>query len=157
MHHILVVDDDKEIRAVIAEVLADEGFGVVTVGNGTEALERIAENWPVLVLLDLQMPVMTGWEVLTHLRDAGVAVPVVFMSAGYRAKAEAECEGAEGYIAKPFDLHDLITMADRFASRLPDPTGASSGAGRDSCLAVAMGNSPADASLPCACGETRML
>jgi DNA-binding response OmpR family regulator len=89
-HHILVVDDDDSIRAMIAEVLAEEGFDVATARDGQEALTAIAAHRPKLVLLDLNIPVMSGWEVLTHLRTAQVAVPVVFMTAGYRAKTEAE-------------------------------------------------------------------
>lgn len=119
-HHILVVDDDSGIRSVIAELLADEGFDVATATNGSEALARIAQRRPTLVLLDLQMPVMSGWEVLTHLRKARVGVPVVFMTAGYRAQTEAERYGADGYVAKPFALDELLGVVERFAPA-PNP------------------------------------
>jgi CheY-like chemotaxis protein len=113
-HQVLVVDDDPGIRQVIELVLRDEGFEVRTAANGRQALDRIAEHRPALVLLDLQMPVMTGWEVLTELRNANVTVPVVFMTAGYRAKTEAERHHADGYVAKPFDLTEILDTVERF-------------------------------------------
>lgn len=115
-HHILVVDDDAGIREMIELVLESEGFSVATAADGREALALIAENRPVLVLLDLQMPVMTGWETLSRLRDAHTDVPVVFMTAGYRARAEAERCGADGYVGKPFELDNLLAVVERLAA-----------------------------------------
>jgi CheY-like chemotaxis protein len=115
-HHILVVDDDAAIREMIKLVLESEDFSVATAANGREALDQIAANRPLLVLLDLQMPVMTGWETLAHLRAANTEVPVVFMTAGYRAKAEAERFGADGYVGKPFELDTLLGVVERLAS-----------------------------------------
>lgn len=117
-NHILVVDDDAGIRKMIGMVLESEGFSVATAADGHEALDRIAENRPALVLLDLQMPVMSGWETLSHLRNAGADLPVVFMTAGYRAKAEAERCGADGYVGKPFDLDTLLEVVERLVSPL---------------------------------------
>ena len=115
---VLIVDDDPAIRALIAAVLEDDGFGVVTAANGREALACIAQLLPALVLLDLQMPVMSGWELLAHLRADQVAVPVVFMTAGYRAQAEAERHHADGYLAKPFELAELVAVVERFVPPL---------------------------------------
>jgi CheY-like chemotaxis protein len=115
--HVLVVDDDADVRDTITAVLKDDGFSVAFAQNGAEALKRIAENRPRLVILDLQRPGMSGWDVLTQLRDAQVDVPVVFMSAGYRAKTEAERHQAAGYLTKPFDIQDVIDVAERFTDR----------------------------------------
>ena len=114
-HHILVVDDDRAIRELVSTVLSEDGFAVATAANGREALARIAAHPPALVLLDLQLPIMSGWEVLVELRAAHVPVPVVFMTAGYRAKAEAERHGADGYVAKPFDVAEVLQVVARFA------------------------------------------
>src|SRR3712207_5279569 len=114
--HILVVDDDPDIRALLTELLEGEGFHVTTAANGREALDRIGEHRPRLALLDLQMPVMNGWELLAHLRQARAAVPVIFMSAGARVRAEAERHGADGYLAKPFDLEEVLTLAARYTA-----------------------------------------
>ena len=114
--HILVVDDDAAIRQTICDILESEGYSVAVAGDGRDALARIAEQQPSLVLLDLQMPVMTGWDVLTQLRQQGANVPVVFMTAGYRAKTEAERHNAEGHLGKPFEMDDLLRLVARFAS-----------------------------------------
>jgi CheY-like chemotaxis protein len=73
--HILFVDDDPDIRMIIAQLLELEGFQVTTAANGRAALDQIAHQPPRLVLLDLQMPVLTGREVLSQLRRAQPAVP----------------------------------------------------------------------------------
>lgn len=112
-HHVLVVDDDPGIREVITQALEGDGYSVATAGNGREALDRVAESRPLLVLLDLQMPIMTGWEVLSALRESKTDVPVVFMTAGYRAQAEAEKYHADGFMAKPFDLDVLFDVVER--------------------------------------------
>lgn len=113
--HLLVVVDDAGIRDLITMALEDEGYAVSSASNGCEALHRINEQRPALVLLDLQMPVMSGWEVLQRVRDSHIDVPVVFMTAGYRAREEAERLGTDGYLAKPFDLDDLIRTVTRLA------------------------------------------
>lgn len=109
---ILVVDDDPDIRHVVEAILKGEGYRVTTATNGRQAWERIAQQRPDVVLLDLQMPVMTGWELLDLLREQGVQVPIVVMTAGYRAKAESERHGTAGHLAKPFELGDLLAVVE---------------------------------------------
>jgi len=112
--HILVVDDDVDIRQTIRDILEVEGYNVATATNGREALKRIAERQPALVLLDLQMPVMTGWDLLSALRERGVKVPVVFMTAGFRAQTEAERHNADAALGKPFEMDELLRLVARF-------------------------------------------
>ena len=114
--HILVVDDDVDIRHTIRDILEIEGYNVATASNGREALARIAEHRPALVLLDLQMPVMTGWDLLSALREQGVNVPVVFMTAGYRAHVEVERHSADAALGKPFEMDELLRLVARFSS-----------------------------------------
>ncbi|MFN8559238.1 MAG: response regulator [Dehalococcoidia bacterium] len=111
---VLVVDDDAGIRTMIREVLEDEGYPVLTAADGRAALERIVEQTPALVLLDLQMPVMSGPEVLARLRELDPPPPVVVMSAGLEARREAERLRANGYLEKPFDIELLVQMVERF-------------------------------------------
>lgn len=113
--HILVVDDDTGIRRLVEVVLKSEGYAVELAADGRAALEAISRRRPAVVLLDLQMPVMTGWEVHAALRLHGPRVPVVFMTAGYRAQREAETHGADGCLSKPFELEDLLDAVARFA------------------------------------------
>lgn len=113
-NHILVVDDDFGIRMTVEAILQSEGFDVALAANGMEALERIAADRPALILLDLQMPVKSGWEVLEELRAADVRIPVVFMTAGLRAQQEAERHHADGFLPKPFELEHVLAVAQRF-------------------------------------------
>ena len=113
--HVLVVDDDEGIRGIIQMTLELEGYSVATAANGKEALDRINERRPALILLDLMMPIMTGWEVLGQLRTSGLGIPVVFMTAGFRAHSEAERHHADGHLAKPFDIDELLRIVERFA------------------------------------------
>ena len=111
--HVLVVDDDRAIRRVVEMALEDEGYTVTTAANGREALEAIATQAPALVLLDLNMPVMSGWDVTAQVQQQGLEVPLVYMTAGNSARAEAERHRVAGYLAKPFALHELIEVVER--------------------------------------------
>ncbi len=112
---IVVADDDPDIRRLVADILRDEGYRVLTAADGQEALALIRRRAPALVLLDLQMPLLNGWEVLDHLRAEGIHVPVVFMTAAYRARSEARRHDVAGFLAKPFDVDDLLAVVARHA------------------------------------------
>jgi len=119
--HVLVVDDDMDIRQTIADILESEGYSVATAADGKAALARITERPPALILLDLQMPVMTGWELLGHRRTHSIPIPVVFMTAGFRAQTEADRHRAEGHLGKPFEMDELLNLVARFTGHtLPD-------------------------------------
>ena len=106
--YILVVDDDADFREGLRAALEMKGYQVEEAGNGKEALERIEKKPPLLVLLDLQMPVMNGRELLQKLRAAPETrdVPVVIIS-GFGFEWEAELMGAQGYVGKPFEPEEL--------------------------------------------------
>jgi CheY-like chemotaxis protein len=108
MTRLLIVDDELSILEALQDVLSLEGYEVVTAYNGAEGLKRMSEAPPDLVLLDLMMPVMDGWELLRRMReDARLrAVPVVIMSAG-RIGEEVR-DAACATLPKPFDLDDLL-------------------------------------------------
>src|SRR5207249_4980422 len=83
---VLVVDDDAAIAAIVAGVLEDEGYAVVLARNGAEALDRIAAQPPRLILLDMRMPGMSGWEFVAAYRArADAQAPIVVMTAGRNA------------------------------------------------------------------------
>ncbi len=111
--HVLVVDDDPDIRNLLTTILQNEGWAVATAKNGEEALAQIAADRPRLVLLDLSMPIVSGWEVLATLQENRVAVPVIVMTAGIRARDEAEMLHAAGALPKPFELDDLLDVVAR--------------------------------------------
>ena len=118
--HVLVVDDDRDIRAFVAEALEDEGYHVVTAPHGAAALDLIRQKPPTLVLLDMRMPVMDGWAFAAEYRRIPEArAPVVVMTAAQNARKWSEEVGADGYLAKPFELDDLLETVEQHVRRLP--------------------------------------
>ena len=118
--YILVVDDDADFRAGLRAALEMKGYQVDEAANGEEALLRLADKPPLLVLLDLQMPVMNGRELLQRMRATPELkeVPVVIIS-GFGFEWEAELMGAQGYIGKPFEAQELeATIANLLRPRL---------------------------------------
>ncbi|UCF66278.1 MAG: response regulator [Acidobacteriota bacterium] len=113
---ILLVDDDREIRDMTALLLSGDGHSVRTAGSGEEALYLVHEQLPGLVLLDINMPGMDGWEVLRLLKedDATAGVPVVMFSIRFelREKLHAMQRGAVDYITKPFDTEGLLRRVE---------------------------------------------
>lgn len=110
---ILVIDDDSEIRAIITEVLRDEGYEVQAATNGAEGLAVIEQAQPSLVLLDMRMPVLDGWEFVRRLIKRGIEVPIIAMTAAQDARHWAHEIGAVGVLAKPFDLVELLEAVER--------------------------------------------
>lgn len=120
---VLVVDDDPAIREFIGEALHDAGYRAIFATDGPTALESLVSNHPDLVLLDVQMPGMDGWDVLSELRvAAGPNQPIVIMTGQYAGQDRALASGAQGYLAKPFNLDDLIECVDLHASLHLDRT-----------------------------------
>jgi len=111
---VLVVDDDTSILDTVSAILSAEGYDVVSAASGQEALDALARKRPVVILLDMRMPVMDGWAVARALRSRGISVPIVVMTAAESAKRWADEVGAEGYLAKPFGLDDLLATVQRF-------------------------------------------
>lgn len=111
---ILVVDDDEAIRTVVSLVLADEGYRVLTAEHGRAALERLATVKPDLILLDMRMPIMDGWELARAYRDAPEPhASIVVLTAAHDAASRAAQINANGYLAKPFALDDLLAVVTR--------------------------------------------
>jgi two-component system alkaline phosphatase synthesis response regulator PhoP len=109
---ILVVDDEDDILHFLELVLREKGYDIVTASGGHEALTRAQVERPDLILLDIMMPQMDGWEVLKLLRvdDDTAQIPVAMLSARTEAKDRVQGlqEGAVDYICKPFSLHELV-------------------------------------------------
>jgi len=116
--YILVVDDDADHRTLLAETIAQMGYQTAEAENGQVALDRLAEQLPSLVLLDLKMPVMSGWAVLEALQKMPRAssIPVLVISA-YGFEWEAELIGAAGYVSKPVDLDALRQKIEGLVGR----------------------------------------
>lgn len=110
---ILVIDDDPGVLGVVDEILTDEGYSVETATNGAEGLEAVERIHPSLVLLDMRMPVLDGWGFARQVRKRGLKLPILVMTAAQDARRWAQEVCADGYLAKPFDLLDLIDAVGR--------------------------------------------
>jgi CheY-like chemotaxis protein len=118
--YILVVDDDDDFRETVAEVLAGAGYPVQKAENGEVALQRVKEELPGIVLLDLKMPVLDGWGVMERMRQdpRGAAVPILILSA-YGFEWESELLGAQGYIPKSVGMDEIVERVRKAAGDPP--------------------------------------
>ena len=109
---ILVVDDDAPILALMKNLLREFGFKAITASTGEEAINEARRNRPALVLLDKNMPEMSGDEVIRLLRaEPGLApVPILILSGEPISKSELKALGADGAVQKPFDIPALIAQ-----------------------------------------------
>ncbi|HEX9017254.1 MAG TPA: response regulator [Chloroflexota bacterium] len=110
----LIIDDDRDLLELMAFVLSAEGFDVETAGEGREALDKVGESMPGLILLDMKMPVMNGWEFAAEFhRRHGAGIPIVVVTAAENAEKRAEEIGASGWVSKPFDVGYLVRVVRR--------------------------------------------
>ncbi|GAB4204497.1 MAG: hypothetical protein OHK0022_29730 [Roseiflexaceae bacterium] len=116
-HSILVIDDDLAILATVSDILADEGYLIYTATNGAEGLAALATIEPDLILLDMRMPVLDGWGFAQQLREQGISIPIVVMTATQDARRWAQEIGTSHVLAKPFDLMDLIAVVQQAINR----------------------------------------
>ncbi|HEX2950832.1 MAG TPA: response regulator [Armatimonadota bacterium] len=117
MKRILVVEDNAEVAKLLELILRRAGYEITTAGDGVEALDRFQEQPPDLVLLDIMLPRMDGYEVCTHIRrDFHSTIPVVMLSSldsplDMERSREA---GATDHIAKPFDKDQLLDIISAY-------------------------------------------
>jgi excisionase family DNA binding protein len=109
---VLIVDDDESLREYVRVNLEAEGYEVREAGSAEEGLEALGERSPDLILLDVMMPQVDGWETLRRIQEhTGVgAIPVIMFSGKVdeASASEAESRGVQGFIGKPFDPRSLI-------------------------------------------------
>jgi DNA-binding response OmpR family regulator len=114
---VLVVDDDTDILHTLALCLSAEGLRVATASNGREALAVLDRELPSLILLDLMMPVMDGWQFVRELDARGRPdIPLLILSADRHIARHAHELKAHAYLAKPFDLDDLLEKVREVAA-----------------------------------------
>jgi CheY-like chemotaxis protein len=109
---ILVVEDDPEILNTVAAILELEGYYVERATNGQEGLAVVERTRPGLVLLDMRMPVLDGWGFVNALKQRGIKLPILVMTAAHDARRWANEIDAEGFLAKPFELIDLLNAVE---------------------------------------------
>jgi DNA-binding response OmpR family regulator len=108
---VLVVEDEPAIRDLVALILEEEGFAVETAAQGREGLAKAHRQRPDMVIVDLMMPIMSGWEFLgTWQADSETQhIPIVAMSAAYSVTT-AEVVGVQGFLRKPFHVDRLLAL-----------------------------------------------
>jgi two-component system, OmpR family, KDP operon response regulator KdpE len=106
---ILIVDDEPQIRRVMLTTLASHGYSVVEAGSGEEALEKIRAERPDLIILDVNMPGMSGLETCAEIRTSS-DVPIIMLTIrnSERDKVQALDAGADDYVVKPFGVQELM-------------------------------------------------
>jgi DNA-binding response OmpR family regulator len=115
---VLVVDDEPDIRSLVKINLEAAGYSVITAATGEEALDRVRRNPPDAMFLDLMMPGIDGWDVLSELkagRGPGSEIPVFLVTALHdgELRLRGSIEGALQYITKPFDPADLVRALEQ--------------------------------------------
>ena len=115
---ILVVDDEEALRTVLSSELVSAGYDVATASDGDEAITTVQNSKFDLVLLDIKMPKVDGFEVLKFLKKNIPAVKVIMLTgfADLKNAIESKKHGAEDFVSKPYDLVDLLTTIERVLS-----------------------------------------
>ena len=125
MHKIWIADDDEAIRVVLEESLSSNGFKTTSFSSADELVQNLENNQPDLIITDVQMPGMLGYDLLKHITNNYEDLPVIVMTAfaDMQAAVESFGGGAFEYIPKPFDLEDAIKIIERALEEKPKTKG----------------------------------
>jgi DNA-binding response OmpR family regulator len=116
---VLVIDDDLPIRGMLAAALRQHGFQVLLAGDGAEGQRALTIHHPDIILLDLAMPDVNGWDFLQRLQETGHLgkVPIIVVSAHVRVEPQALLQmGVAAILPKPFNLPELIQLIEHLAA-----------------------------------------
>ena len=123
---ILIVEDDENIRELLRLYLEREGYDISEAENGAIGLSKWKAENPDMMLLDVMMPVMDGWQVIREIRDSGSSMPVIMITAkGETMDKVSGLElGADDYIVKPLEMREVVARVRAVLRRLsPDDSG----------------------------------
>ncbi|HVT01810.1 MAG TPA: response regulator transcription factor [Thermoanaerobaculia bacterium] len=115
---VLVVDDDLPLRGMLSAALRQGGYQVLLAGDGGEAERAVTLHSPHLVLLDLMMPGINGWDFLQKMKETGRigSIPIIVISAHLRTEPQAILDmGVTAILPKPFNLDELLQLVEHFA------------------------------------------
>jgi len=117
---ILVVDDEPDMRWILTNVLKKEGYRTITADDGKKAVQKVIENDPDIILLDIRMPEMDGIQVLEKVREINPSTPVIIITAFADVKnaVQAMKLGAHDYLIKPFDNSELLLIIERALEKI---------------------------------------
>ncbi|MGH1504072.1 MAG: response regulator transcription factor [Acidimicrobiales bacterium] len=117
--HLLIVDDEENLRTMLAAALRHHGFAVTMAADGREGLDAVKSARPDLVLLDVMMPELDGFEVCRRMRTEGDRTPVLFLTAKDTTadKVRGLTLGGDDYLQKPFSLDELVARVEAILRR----------------------------------------
>lgn len=115
---VLVVEDNSDLRRLYAIGLNQRGFEVKLAANGAEAIDRISTEAPDVVVLDLLMPIMSGWEVIDRINDSkrALPVPVIIISGQTEPDDRPRPPSVAAWLSKPITLEELVTTISSITS-----------------------------------------
>lgn len=115
---VLLIDDDPDVRESLAEIISDNGFKVATAPNGEEGIRLAQEQRPSLILLDLMMPVMSGWDVRPAMKRIPelADIPVVVLSGVDDVHHQVTFLDVDGYLRKPVDVKILMEVVKGYCT-----------------------------------------
>ncbi len=120
---VLLVEDEDAILTFVDMLLSGEGYTVKLAHDGQEGLRSIRERRPGVILLDLTMPGMSAREFAERVRsEFGPGLPIVILSAGRDLDKRAQEVGAQDFLAKPFDVEDLVAKVEKWTAKASGPT-----------------------------------
>jgi DNA-binding response OmpR family regulator len=118
---VLVIDDEESLRTIVAQSFRERGFTVLTADNGVDGLAVATQERPDIVILDLLMPGMLGFEVCKRIReDAALARTVVIITSAKSYKPDIDKameQGADAFVVKPADVDELLTLAQKHLAK----------------------------------------
>lgn len=118
MKTVLIIEDNQEIRENTSEILELTGLNVITSDNGDSGIAMAVDHRPDIILCDIMMPGIDGYEVIKQLKGNPITAPIPFIyvtASGERSEVKTAMElGASGYIRKPFDAKELTQAIDKF-------------------------------------------
>lgn len=118
---ILIVDDEEHIRILYSEELTDLGYEVIVLGGGYKLLERIKEERPNLIVLDIKMPPYDGLDLLQDIRNKYYSLPIILCTAYDTYKEDMKSIAADSYVIKSFNLTELKSrIARALEAKIPD-------------------------------------
>ena len=125
MHKVWLADDDEAIRIVLEESLKNSGYATTTFSNASDLIEELNSDTPDLIITDVHMPGMHGYDLLKHINNNFSELPVIIMTAfaDMQAAVDSYGSGAFEYIPKPFDLDETIKIVQRALEKKPSTRG----------------------------------
>ena len=119
MFRILIAEDDRELRQLFAHVLSRNGYTVVGVSNGEEALAAMENSFYDLIISDIMMPKMDGYELVRSIRDAGMTTPIMMITAkdAFDDMRQGFLSGSDDFMVKPVNVNEMLLRVSALLRR----------------------------------------